>query len=149
MAGSALYAGALAGVEPVGASHERSLRAPDGRARTYRLYVPSSLPAGPAPLLVALHGGYGSGARFEVATGFSGLAEANGFLYNMVRAIAGSLVQVGRGFWPETQIADVLKAMVRTDTGFVYLARGMPATTTAKLKKRKLPVALVVLLPNS
>jgi len=34
---------------------------------------------------------------------------------------------------------DVLKAMVRTDTGFVYLARGMPATTTAKLKKRKLP----------
>ena len=34
--------------------------------------------------------------------------EADGFLYNMVRAIAGSLVQVGRGFWPETQIADVL-----------------------------------------
>ena len=39
--------------------------------------------------------------------------EADGFLYNMVRAIAGTLVQVGRGFWPETQIDDVLKAMDR------------------------------------
>jgi tRNA pseudouridine38-40 synthase len=44
-------------------------------------------------------------------------AEANGFLYNMVRAIAGSLVQVGRGFWPETQIADVLHAMDRRLAG--------------------------------
>ena len=34
---------------------------------------------------------------------------------------------------------DVLKAMTRTDTGFVYLARGVPGTKTAKLKKRKLP----------
>jgi tRNA pseudouridine38-40 synthase len=43
--------------------------------------------------------------------------EADGFLYNMVRAIAGSLVQVGRGFWPETQIADVLTAMDRRLAG--------------------------------
>jgi tRNA pseudouridine38-40 synthase len=43
--------------------------------------------------------------------------EANGFLYNMVRAIAGSLVQVGRGFWPETQIAKVLRAMDRRLAG--------------------------------
>jgi tRNA pseudouridine38-40 synthase len=43
--------------------------------------------------------------------------EADGFLYNMVRAIAGSLVQVGRGFWPETQIADVLHAMDRRLAG--------------------------------
>src|SRR5947208_2310718 len=26
-------------------------------------------------------------------------AEADGFLYNMVRAIAGTLYQVGRGYW--------------------------------------------------
>ena len=30
---------------------------------------------------------------------------------------AGSLVQVGRGFWPETQIADVLHAMDRRLAG--------------------------------
>ncbi|HJZ54585.1 MAG TPA: tRNA pseudouridine synthase A, partial [Gemmataceae bacterium] len=43
--------------------------------------------------------------------------EADGFLYNMVRAIAGSLVQVGRGYWPESQIADVLSAMDRRLAG--------------------------------
>lgn len=43
--------------------------------------------------------------------------EADGFLYNMVRAIAGSLVQVGRGFWPETQIEEVLNAMDRRLAG--------------------------------
>jgi tRNA pseudouridine38-40 synthase len=43
--------------------------------------------------------------------------EADGFLYNMVRAIAGSLVQVGRGFWPQTQIAEVLHAMDRRLAG--------------------------------
>jgi tRNA pseudouridine38-40 synthase len=43
--------------------------------------------------------------------------EADGFLYNMVRAIAGSLVQVGRGFWPEGQIEEVLAAMDRRVAG--------------------------------
>jgi tRNA pseudouridine38-40 synthase len=43
--------------------------------------------------------------------------EADGFLYNMVRAITGSLVQVGRGHWPETQIAEVMNAMDRRLAG--------------------------------
>ncbi len=36
--------------------------------------------------------------------------EADGFLYNMVRAIAGTLMQVGRGAWPEDRVAEVLAA---------------------------------------
>ena len=51
--------------------------------------------------------------------------EADGFLYNMVRAIAGSLVQVGRGFWPETQIEEVLKAMDRRLAGPTAPAHGL------------------------
>jgi tRNA pseudouridine38-40 synthase len=43
--------------------------------------------------------------------------EADGFLYNMVRAIAGSLVQVGRGSWPESRIAEVLQARDRRLAG--------------------------------
>ena len=43
--------------------------------------------------------------------------EADGFLYNMVRAIAGTLVQVGRGFWAESQVEDVLKGMDRRLAG--------------------------------
>lgn len=43
--------------------------------------------------------------------------EADGFLYNMVRAITGTLAQVGRGYWPESQVSDVLKAMDRRLAG--------------------------------
>ena len=43
--------------------------------------------------------------------------EADGFLYNMVRAITGTLVQVGRGFWPEAQVGEVLRAMDRKLAG--------------------------------
>jgi polyhydroxybutyrate depolymerase len=53
---------------------------PDGRTRTYRVYVPSVLPIGPVPLLLAFHGGTGWGAQFEKNSGFDGLAEANGFI---------------------------------------------------------------------
>ncbi|MBX9581070.1 MAG: tRNA pseudouridine(38-40) synthase TruA [Gemmataceae bacterium] len=43
--------------------------------------------------------------------------EADGFLYNMVRAIAGTLVQVGRGYWPEGRVEEVLRAMDRRLAG--------------------------------
>lgn len=43
--------------------------------------------------------------------------EADGFLYNMVRAIAGTLMKVGRGDWPEGQVKDVLDAMDRKQAG--------------------------------
>ena len=43
--------------------------------------------------------------------------EADGFLYNMVRAIAGTLMNVGRGYWPESQVADILEAEDRTQAG--------------------------------
>src|SRR5262249_14437364 len=36
--------------------------------------------------------------------------EADGFLYNMVRAIAGTLMNVGRGYWPEAQVAAIVAA---------------------------------------
>ena len=58
---------------------EHSVTTPDGRTRTYRLVVPSSH-ARPAPLLVALHGGLGSGAQFARSSGFDALASANSFI---------------------------------------------------------------------
>jgi tRNA pseudouridine38-40 synthase len=42
---------------------------------------------------------------------------ADGFLYNMVRAIAGTLVNVGRGYWPEERVAEILAAGDRTRAG--------------------------------
>lgn len=73
---------AVAGRVPaIGTTTEGSIVTTDGRTRTYRVYVPSSLPVGaPVALLVALHGGTGWGAQFERNSGFDEIAEANGFL---------------------------------------------------------------------
>jgi tRNA pseudouridine38-40 synthase len=51
--------------------------------------------------------------------------EADGFLYNMVRAIAGTLINVGRGHWPETQVADILAAEDRRRAGPTAPAQGL------------------------
>jgi tRNA pseudouridine38-40 synthase len=51
--------------------------------------------------------------------------EADGFLYNMVRAIAGTLINVGRGFWPEGQVAAILNAEDRTQAGPTAPAQGL------------------------
>jgi tRNA pseudouridine38-40 synthase len=51
--------------------------------------------------------------------------EADGFLYNMVRAIAGTLINVGRGFWPESRVAEILMAEDRTQAGPTAPACGL------------------------
>src|SRR5205823_10441521 len=51
--------------------------------------------------------------------------EADGFLYNMVRAIAGTLMNVGRGFWPEARVAEVLQAGDRDQAGPTATAQGL------------------------
>jgi tRNA pseudouridine38-40 synthase len=43
--------------------------------------------------------------------------EADGFLYNMVRTIVGTLVQVGRGTQPESWPGEVLRALDRRAAG--------------------------------
>ena len=43
--------------------------------------------------------------------------EADGFLYNMVRSITGTLVLVGIGRWPESKVAEVLAAEDRREAG--------------------------------
>jgi len=51
--------------------------------------------------------------------------EADGFLYNMVRAIAGTLINVGRGFWPESKVAEILTAEDRKEAGPTAPACGL------------------------
>jgi tRNA pseudouridine38-40 synthase len=51
--------------------------------------------------------------------------EADGFLYNMVRAIAGTLINVGRGYWPVEQVAEILKAEDRRKAGPTAPAQGL------------------------
>jgi tRNA pseudouridine38-40 synthase len=51
--------------------------------------------------------------------------EADGFLYNMVRAIAGTLINVGRGYWPEEQVARIVASGDRTQAGPTAPAQGL------------------------
>ena len=74
-----LYAGTKPAIAAMGTVTEHTLRTADGLTRTYRLFVPVGL-AGTVPLLVALHGGLGSGLQFEINSGFDGLATSNGFI---------------------------------------------------------------------
>lgn len=51
--------------------------------------------------------------------------EADGFLYNMVRSIAGTLLNVGRGYWPAAQVAEILQAEDRRLAGQTAPAQGL------------------------
>lgn len=59
----------------------RETRTEDGRARTWRLYVPASLPVGvPAPIVVALHGGMGWADQFIKGSHWLEVAEEGAFI---------------------------------------------------------------------
>lgn len=49
----------------------------------------------------------------------------NGFLYNMVRIIAGTLVRVGRGFYEPKQVQEILEAKCRTEAGVTAPPQGL------------------------
>ena len=50
---------------------------------------------------------------------------ANGFLYNMVRIIAGTLMDVGKGKYPPEQVGRILKSLERKNAGPTAVARGL------------------------
>jgi tRNA pseudouridine38-40 synthase len=51
--------------------------------------------------------------------------EGNGFLYNMVRNITGTLIEIGRGRWTPEKIEDILAAKDRTAAGPLAPASGL------------------------
>lgn len=68
------------GAARAGEAHQEALPF-DGLRRTYRVYVPPSYDgAEPAPLVLALHGGRGTGEKMERNTGFDPLADREGFI---------------------------------------------------------------------
>lgn len=50
---------------------------------------------------------------------------ADGFLYNMVRCIAGTLLEVGRGRWGEAEVAEILLGQDRRTAGITAPAQGL------------------------
>lgn len=60
----------------------------DGVERTYTLHAPDDLTK-PAPLVIALHGRFGSGSSAKRLTGFSALADEEGFVVAYPDALNG------------------------------------------------------------
>jgi len=51
--------------------------------------------------------------------------EGDGFLYNMVRNIIGTLVEVGLGRWKSEKITEILEARDRTAAGQIAPPQGL------------------------
>jgi tRNA pseudouridine38-40 synthase len=51
--------------------------------------------------------------------------EGNGFLHHMVRLMAGTLIDIGRGHWPPEHIAEILVARNRTAAGHLVPPSGL------------------------
>lgn len=51
--------------------------------------------------------------------------QGNGFLYNMVRNIVGTLVEIGRGHWPVERVGQILTSCDRRDAGPTAPACGL------------------------
>ncbi len=66
---------------PSSRARPSSTRCAAARGHGYLLYVPKSYQAGkPMPLLVALHGGWGTGENMEEVSGFDRVADARGVI---------------------------------------------------------------------
>lgn len=75
----------------------------NGHARTYRIHVPETL-VQPAPLVVALHGEESNALNFEKLSGFSALADREGFIVVYPEA--------NEGQWKATEDVDFVRAIV-------------------------------------
>ena len=51
--------------------------------------------------------------------------EGDGFLHHMVRLLAGTLIDIGRGHWPPEHMADILAARSRAGAGHLAPASGL------------------------
>ncbi len=63
--------------------------------------------------------------------------EGDGFLYNMVRAVVGTLVQVGRGAWSPGRVGEALRAKDRRAAGPTAPARGLTLVSVEYGKRRR------------
>ena len=122
---------------PASAQTERGSMRFGGHERTWRVYVPASLPLDNAvPLVIGLHGGLGSGEQFAESTRFDSQAEEGRFLAVYPDGVARPLLGIrtwngGRccGFAVDQNVDDVgfiatlidqLQARFRIDPGRIY-----------------------------
>lgn len=105
--------------EPLDLGAMRAAAAPLLGTRDFSSFASEIAPGGNAVRTVSSLDPSRDGPRLLLDVG------ADGFLYNMVRAIAGTLLEVGRGRRPAAWVADVLAARDRRAAGPTAPARGL------------------------
>lgn len=78
---------------------EGTIDTPDGRTRTYRTYVPAGVGTDDVPLVIALHGGTGSGAKFERSSGLDVQADLHGFVVVYPDGVGNGPDETGMRTW--------------------------------------------------
>jgi polyhydroxybutyrate depolymerase len=104
---------------PASRTIDAFIRTPDGRRRTYRVYIPSHLPSHPAPLLVALHGGTGWGVQFERNSGFDALAERDGFIVVYPDGVGAGVAETTMRTWNAGSCCGPAARKKVDDVGFI------------------------------
>jgi polyhydroxybutyrate depolymerase len=99
-----------------------------GLQRTALVHVPAAIPAGvPVPLLLALHGAYGSGPGMQSYSGFSNLADSDDFIVAYPSA-DGSFWNIGAAAGQPNDVAFIgalittLESTLCIDTSRVFAA---------------------------
>jgi polyhydroxybutyrate depolymerase len=99
-----------------GSNLDRSIQV-DGLERTYHVHLPAmTTPSPGVPLLIMLHGGTGNGSRMEQRSGFSELADREGFI--VVYPDGTGLVN-GRFTWNAYDCCGYAQRKQVDDVGFI------------------------------
>lgn len=135
----ALCVGAVAPVhaaEAPGKLTQRTIKV-GGLDRSYLVYVPAMAPQvnGPAPLVIALHGGGGLASRFVAFTRFNAVADVEGFVV--------AYAQGYRKNWNDGRERTVSPAHVKNidDTGFLVALIDDVAKAVATVDRKRVFVA--------
>jgi polyhydroxybutyrate depolymerase len=94
----------------------------DGIARNAVLHLPGAAAGHPLPLLIALHGYGGTGASFEQDTGFSRLADKDGFavLYPSAHGPEWAINSSNRDVLFISQLLDRVSSLACVDARRIY-----------------------------
>ena len=101
---------------------DETMKTADGRVRTYRVHVPGGLGGNRrVPMVLALHGGVGSGRQFERNSGFDVLADAHRFVvvYPDGIEIGGSSVLATGHVWNGGRCCGAAATENVDDVGFL------------------------------
>ena len=108
-------------MQPVGQVEAGTVTTPDGRTRTYHLYVPASLPQGtPVPLFVGLHGGLAAASSSRPTAGSTTWPRPTASWRALPDGIGAGPSGDSRRTWNAGDCCGAAQAQDVDDVGFIH-----------------------------